>query len=108
MLIRDWSRKHIGNIENWFGGRKKVKTNDRRKLTGATLVTAETILELRELRERLDRQKEEQNARKLAKALGIVAGGKDATGLPSKKKKEVKLASDVIIHTIRSDGEGME
>lgn len=90
------------------GGKKKIKTNDRRKLTEATVVTAETILELREQRERLDRQMEEQKARKLAKALGMVPGGKSATGLPPKKKKEVKMASEVIIHTITSDGEGMD
>ena len=90
------------------GGKKQIKTNDRRKLTEATVVTAETILELREQRERLDRQKEEQKARKLAKALGMVTGGKGATPLPPKKKKEVKLASDVIIHAITSDREGME
>lgn len=88
--------------------KKRIKTNDRRKLTEATAVTAETILELREQRERLDRQEEEQKARKLVKTLGMVLGGKSTTHHPPKKKKEVKMASEVIIHTITSDGEGMD
>ena len=38
----------------------------------------------------------------------MVPGAKSATRLPPKKKKKVKMASEVIIHTITSDGECMD
>src|SRR5207302_10322093 len=47
------------------GKEKAVKTSDRRKLTEATVVTSETILQLQENRQRLDTIKE---ARKESKA----------------------------------------
>ena len=50
------------------GKEKAAKTSDRRKLTEATVVTSETILQLREDRERVDAAKA---ARKANKASGI-------------------------------------
>ena len=54
------------------GEKKRGKTSDRRKLTEATVVTTETVIELREQRQRIDAAKEERLARKLAKAVAAV------------------------------------
>lgn len=46
------------------GKEKKAKTSDRRKLTAATVVTSETVLQLRDQRERIDGEKAARKAKK--------------------------------------------
>lgn len=50
------------------GKEKAAKTSDRRKLTEATVVTSETILQLREDRERVDAAKAARKANKASRS----------------------------------------
>jgi len=51
------------------GREKKGKTSDRRKLTEATVVTSETVIQLRDERERIDAAKAARKANKESRSL---------------------------------------
>lgn len=117
---------------NLVAGDKKIKTSDRRKLTEATVVTTELVLELREKREALDAAKASKKAKQLSKILDSLSGSTEATVKEGKKggkgkgkekkkeedgeersleqvkggkKKAVRIAKVVAVHTIPGDGE---
>lgn len=82
------------------GKSQRIKTSDRRKLTEATVVTTETIIGLRENRERLDAEKAARAARKLTKVLdSLTLEHKTSKPLP-KSKKKVQITSQPVVHTI--------
>jgi len=90
------------------GKSQRIKTSDRRKLTEATVVTTETVIGLRENRERLDAEKAARAARKLTKVLDSLSlEHKKSKPLP-KGKKKVRIASQPAVHTISSGEEGEE
>ena len=90
-------------------GKKRGKTADCRKLTEATVVTSETVLELREKRERIDAAKNEKIARKLAKAVAAVDPIILAPKPPRKRSqqpiKKVKMAKVVTVYGFSSTNE---
>ena len=90
------------------GKSQRVKTSDRRKLTAATVVTTETVLHLRENRERLDAEKAAKQARKLTKALDSLSLTSQPSKPIPKSKKKVPLTSEDIIPTIRSGEESTD
>ncbi|KAG0134532.1 hypothetical protein HOY82DRAFT_602348 [Tuber indicum] len=65
------------------GEGKRVKTSDRRKLTHATAVTSETVIELREQRERIDAIKAAHKAKKASSQPGLSKSAQMLTRLPS-------------------------
>jgi len=83
---------------NLVAGDKKIKTSDRRKLTEATVVTTELVLELREKRETLDAAKASKKAKQLSKILdslpdstgAIIHEGKNGGKSKGKEKKQEK------------------
>ena len=117
---------------NLVAGDKKIKTSDRRKLTEATVVTTELVLELREKRKALDTAKDSEKAKQLSRILDSLSGSTGATvheGKKSRKgkgkeknqeqdgderglkqvkgknKETVRIVKVVAVHTIPSDGE---
>ena len=78
------------------GKGQRIKTSDRRKLTEATVVTTETVLSLRENRERLDAEKGARKARKLTKLLDSLSlTSKPPKSPPKNKKKRVPPTKEV-------------
>jgi len=83
---------------NLVAGDKKIKTSDRRKLTKATVVTTELVLELLEKRETLDAAKASKKAKQLSKILdslsastgAIIHEGKKGGKGKGKEKKQEK------------------
>jgi len=55
------------------GGAKMAKTSDRRRLAEPTVITTETVIQLREERERVDAAKAARQARKLTKVLDALS-----------------------------------
>ena len=90
------------------GKSQQVKTSDRRKLTAGTVVTTETVLHLRENRERLDAEKAARQARKLTKALDSLSLTSQPSKPIPKSKKKVLLSSEDIIPTITSGAESTD
>ena len=56
--------KVLACLTQLVGQEKKAKTTDRRKLTQATVVTSETVIQLREQRERVDAVKAARKVKK--------------------------------------------
>lgn len=80
------------------GGSKRIKTNDRRKLREATVVTGEMLMALWEQGEKSDAVKASRKAKKVEKAFDRIVTDTTSEGciIPkpsSKKKKKVQIAS---------------
>ena len=65
--VEEEAHRHYRQL---VGKERKGKTSDRRKLTQATIVTSETILELREQRERVDATKAARKGPKVSGPTG--------------------------------------
>jgi hypothetical protein len=90
------------------GGNRSGKTTDCRKLTEATVVTTETVLALREQREKLDQAKAVRQANKLAKALNSTGTDKSVPIVRKHHRgqtKKAKIAKKVTVHGWSSTGE---
>jgi len=70
---------------------KRIKTNVRRKLIEATIVTAHVVFKLREEREKADALKASRKAKKLAKALYLITSSTTpSTTMPKRFSKQKK------------------
>ena len=70
---------------------KRIKTNVRRKLIEATIVTAQVVFKLREEREKADALKASRKANKLGKALDLITTSTTpSTTMPKRSSKQKK------------------
>jgi hypothetical protein len=86
-------------------GRTRGKVSDRRKLTEATVITTEKVLQLREQRERQEAIKELKRAKKSSKVKNLENSKTVAKGGPSKPIKKAKIAKMVTVYGLSSSNE---
>ena len=67
--VEEEAHRHYRQL---VGKERKAKTSDCRKLTSATVVTSETVLQLREQRERVDAVKTAQKGSKVSAGPGSI------------------------------------
>jgi len=79
-----------GQYRELVGVSKTIKMDDRRKLTEATVVTAEVVFKLREEREKADALKASRKAKKLGKALNLLTSHTTSSARLSKPSLKQK------------------
>lgn len=86
-------RQYKQRVEN----KPKAKTNDKRRITKAKVITTEDVLRMKEERETVDKIKKEKkrNPRGRAKKANLDEGTAPST--PPKEKKNVRISKKVII-----------
>ena len=88
--------------------RKKKKTSDRRKLTEATVVTTETVIDLHDKRERVDTAKALQKQKKLTKAVNTPPSSISAPRNTKASQKGAQQAHKPTVQFMASGSEDSE